>query len=212
MTFYGVSRAMLSVRPEIWSIVLICLLCSQPANASANAMTISASQGIEVFVTDTQGRQTGFVNGSVLTEIPDSSYVDEQSDLSLPVHHVLSLLYPLNAVYTLTIIGVTPGPARIDVYRYFTGGNPQVKQTMNVTIALPGQTFTQSIRYSSLAGDLNGDGKVDCADIAIVKAAFGKRIGQVGYDPVADTNNDGIIDIRDLAFVSQHLQAGTKCP
>jgi len=64
----------------------------------------------------------------------------------------------------------------------------------------------------SIPGDLNGDGKVDCADIAIVKVAFGKRKGQAGFDARADTNNDGIVDVRDLAFVSQKLPAGTKCP
>ena len=61
-------------------------------------------------------------------------------------------------------------------------------------------------------GDLNGDRKVDCADIAIVKASFGKRRGQPGFDARADVNNDGVVDVRDLAFVSQKLPAGTKCP
>lgn len=60
-------------------------------------------------------------------------------------------------------------------------------------------------------GDLNGDRKVDCADIAIVKASFGKRRGQPGFDARADVNNDGVVDVRDLAFVSQKLPAGTKC-
>ena len=61
-------------------------------------------------------------------------------------------------------------------------------------------------------GDLNGDRKVDCADIAIVKASFGKRRGQPGFDARADVNNDGVVDVRDLAFVAQKLPAGTKCP
>jgi hypothetical protein len=163
-------------------------------------------------ITDAQGRRAGFVDGNVLTEIPDSSYVDEQADLNVPVHHVLSISYPTNGVYTLTITGVVPGTASIDVYRYLAGGHPQVKQTVNVVISSSGQTITQSVRYSSLAGDLNGNGEVDCSDVAIVKAAFGKRIGQVGYDPVADVNSDGIVDVRDLAFVSQKLPAGTTCP
>lgn len=60
-------------------------------------------------------------------------------------------------------------------------------------------------------GDLNGDRKVDCADIAIVKASFGKRKGQPGFDARADVNNDGVVDVRDLAFVSQKLPVGTKC-
>lgn len=63
----------------------------------------------------------------------------------------------------------------------------------------------------NLAGDLNGDGAVDCADLAIVKASMGKRNGQAGFDPRADFNHDAVVDIRDLSAVSQRLPAGTVC-
>lgn len=61
-------------------------------------------------------------------------------------------------------------------------------------------------------GDLNGDGAVDCADLAIVRASFGKSSGQAGFDPRADVNHDGKVDASDLAFVQQRLPAGTACP
>ena len=61
-------------------------------------------------------------------------------------------------------------------------------------------------------GDLNKDGKVDCSDLALVKASFGKKCGQVGFDSRADLNKDCVVDIRDLAAVSQKLPAGTRCP
>jgi uncharacterized repeat protein (TIGR01451 family) len=64
----------------------------------------------------------------------------------------------------------------------------------------------------SLPGDVNGDGVVNCADVAVVKAAFGKRVGQTGYSAAADTNNDGVVNVLDLAYVTQHLPVGTKCP
>jgi Dockerin type I domain len=67
------------------------------------------------------------------------------------------------------------------------------------------------IPSSSVPGDIDGDGKVDCTDIAIVKGAFGKRVGQTGFDSRADVNNNGIVDISDLAFVSRQLPAGTVC-
>ncbi|MFO1432502.1 MAG: dockerin type I domain-containing protein [Candidatus Competibacteraceae bacterium] len=63
----------------------------------------------------------------------------------------------------------------------------------------------------ALPGDLNGDGTVNCADLAIVKASFGKRTGQTGFDPRADTNADGVVDIRDLSMVARQLPAGTRC-
>jgi hypothetical protein len=59
--------------------------------------------------------------------------------------------------------------------------------------------------------DLNGDGVVNCADLAIVKASFGRKSGQPGFDPRADVNGDGVVDVKDLAAVSQQLPAGTTC-
>ena len=63
-----------------------------------------------------------------------------------------------------------------------------------------------------MAADVNADGRIDCADIARVKAAFGKHSGQAGFDPSADVNGDGVVDVRDLANVSQKLVPGTACP
>jgi hypothetical protein len=68
------------------------------------------------------------------------------------------------------------------------------------------------IKAAIIPGDLNGDGKVDCADLAIVKASFGKRCGQAGFNSKADVNGDCVVDVRDLAFVSQKLPVGTRCP
>lgn len=63
----------------------------------------------------------------------------------------------------------------------------------------------------SVTGDLNSDGKVDCSDVSIVRAAFGARRGEVRYDARADLNNDGVIDLRDITFVTQRLASGTVC-
>lgn len=60
-------------------------------------------------------------------------------------------------------------------------------------------------------GDLNGDGVVNCADAAIVKAALGKSVGQPGYDPRADVNGDGIVNIVDLSTEARLLPAGLVC-
>ncbi|MDP2008034.1 MAG: M12 family metallo-peptidase [Rubrivivax sp.] len=62
-----------------------------------------------------------------------------------------------------------------------------------------------------LLADLNSDGLVDCADIAIVQAALGTRVGDAGFDPRADVNNDGLIDVRDLAFVTRRVTTGSRC-
>jgi hypothetical protein len=64
---------------------------------------------------------------------------------------------------------------------------------------------------SQIVGDVNGDGVVNCADLDIVKASFGKKLGQAGFDGRADVNVDGIVNLLDLQIVASHVPAGTVC-
>jgi hypothetical protein len=41
--------------------------------------------------------------------------------------------------------------------------------------------------------------------------SFGKKTGQVGFDPRADENRDGVVNIIDLSTVTKQLPAGTAC-
>jgi hypothetical protein len=70
---------------------------------------------------------------------------------------------------------------------------------------------SQSYAFA-VVGDVNRDGKVDCADLALLKGSFGKKCGQAGFDPRADLNGDCVVDIRDLAAVARQVPAGTRCP
>jgi hypothetical protein len=75
-------------------------------------------------------------------------------------------------------------------------------------------TFSTVVAYlstGSVLGDVNGDGKVNCADVSIVKSSFGTRSGHAGYNPAADLNNDGTVNILDLFIVSKQLAPGTVC-
>ena len=62
-----------------------------------------------------------------------------------------------------------------------------------------------------ITGDVNSDGVVGCDDVTAVRASYGKKVGQAGYNPSADFNGDGFVNIQDLQFVVQHLPAGTSC-
>ena len=63
--------------------------------------------------------------------------------------------------------------------------------------------WTYLLTANGVQGDLNEDGVPDCKDLAIVKASFGKRAGQPGFDPGADVNADGVVDIRDWTYLNQ---------
>src|SRR5262249_50205746 len=80
----------------------------------------------------------------------------------------------------------------------------------SVTVSLLGTVPISP--QAPIPGDLNGNGVVDCLDIAIVRASFGRRSGQPGFASRADTNGDGVVDVRDLAFVARQLPSGTRCP
>lgn len=52
-------------------------------------------------------------------------------------------------------------------------------------------------------GDVNGDGVVNCVDLALTKATFNKRPGQTGFDARADFNGDGMVDIKDWTLITK---------
>jgi beta-lactam-binding protein with PASTA domain len=67
------------------------------------------------------------------------------------------------------------------------------------------------VSTGSLLGDLNGDGVVNCTDLAIIKASFGKKVGQAGFDARADVNKDGVVNVLDLSTEARLMPAGTSC-
>jgi hypothetical protein len=76
-----------------------------------------------------------------------------------------------------------------------------------------GNTYPVSTQVPAvMPANVNGDLRIDCADAAVIKAAFGKKTSQPGFDPRADLNKDGIVDIRDVAGVTQKLAPTTTCP
>jgi len=90
-----------------------------------------------------------------------------------------------------------------------------VTQQSNM-IVLPGVVISQSPAAGSSAAagsavNLIVSSGSTCADLALVKAAFGSKVGQTTYNPVADVNKDGVVNIIDLSTVARALPAGTAC-
>jgi hypothetical protein len=83
-------------------------------------------------------------------------------------------------------------------------------------IILPGVVVGQSPAAGSSAAVKSAVNLVvssgsTCADMEIVKAAFGSKRGQPAYNPLADVNNDGVVNVLDLSMVARALPAGTVC-
>ena len=64
--------------------------------------------------------------------------------------------------------------------------------------------------------DYDRDLVVDLPDFRILEATFGLALGDPGYRSNVDSNADGVIDARDLAFFVSHwrhrVAPGRNCP
>ena len=87
----------------------------------------------------------------------------------------------------------------------------QIAWSFDAAVIADSSALQFSATYAKVTGDVDGDGVVNCTDVAIVKASYGKRAGQAGYDARADVNGDKIVNIVDLSTVTRALPAGTRC-
>lgn len=53
--------------------------------------------------------------------------------------------------------------------------------------------------------DINKDGRIDIADVAMVAYALGSYPGHPRWNPDADVNDDGVVDIRDVVLVAGYF-------
>lgn len=60
-------------------------------------------------------------------------------------------------------------------------------------------------------GDVSADGVTNCADLRLARTAIGARRNDARYLPRADIDDNGLIDIRDIAAIASMVPAGTIC-
>ncbi len=58
-------------------------------------------------------------------------------------------------------------------------------------------------------GDLDGDGDVDLADLAVLLASYDACAGEGAYTPAADLDDSGCVDLADLALLLANYGMGT---
>jgi hypothetical protein len=84
----------------------------------------------------------------------------------------------------------------------------KVNQPGPLTVLVAGEhgttgSFTEAV---ALAGDVNGDGTVDLADLPLFAAAYGSKVGQPAYNPSADFNLNGLINLYDAKALEHNMK------
>jgi trimeric autotransporter adhesin len=120
-------------------------------------------------------------------------------------------LTPAAASSALTTAGLSVGTVTLQSSATVAAGNVISETPAAGSNVAVGSSVNLVISRGLLPGDLNGDGAVNCTDLAIVKSSFGKRTGQPGFDSRADVNRDGVVNVIDLSTEARQLPAGTTC-
>lgn len=167
-----------------------------------------------LYITDPAGRHVGIDpnTGQVINEIPDATFsVDSEQTASIP--------YPQNGTYVVSIVGTGAGPYNLTVEGEINGtmtsvtsflgsASRGVTQEWSATVAEifgPFTVITTPRIHIGLAGDVNGDDKVDVKDVFLVYKAFGSSSGSPNWNPLADLNGDGNVDVKDVFIVAKNF-------
>jgi hypothetical protein len=190
------------------------------------AMTIPANTPPGTYAITAVGQNSA---GTLVSSTPVNVVV-ERADLptSLIVTPTSVVFGYIGDKVPLTLIGTFAAGVQMDVtqssHLSLTSENTSIAGVKNGVITAVGTgNTTIDVQYGSVTGkiavtvpagipgDLNGDGVVNCADLAIIKASFGKSFGQAGFNIRADLNGDGVVNILDLSMEARLMPAGTVC-
>jgi hypothetical protein len=118
---------------------------------------------------------------------------------------------PANATWSIgAIVGIAPSAGALyndtDLSNNEVILNPDIYSCTALTetteIAHGSTTY---MKYYTITGDINGDGRVDILDAIALSNSFLKRQGQAGFNPAADINQDGVVNILDAIQLANNF-------
>jgi len=85
----------------------------------------------------------------------------------------------------------------------------KVKHTRSLANLVEGVVMEASetqVDFGTLReGNCNGDTTIDITDFSLLRASFGRMVGEEGYNDSCDFNRDGIVDITDFSLLRQNF-------
>jgi hypothetical protein len=125
----------------------------------------------------------------------------------------VQIAFDSTPIVTLNVVSLGAGETKILTYEWNTSDGAVGKHNITASATLVpfdidpvNNSKTKPITIMSTSGpmtDIDGDGKVNMKDIAIVAHAFGTHEGDDRWDPLADVNGDGYTNIFDVALVAK---------
>lgn len=118
--------------------------------------------------------------------------------------------YPVQNTDVYGFFTVPVGSVVSGTYNWRAKGPTYLANGGSITLAGAHQT---DLEISLMrGGDANDDNVVDASDFNILKAAFGKSLGDPGYDWRADFNGDSIVDAQDFNLLRTYYGLGGSPP
>jgi Dockerin type I domain/Divergent InlB B-repeat domain len=108
-------------------------------------------------------------------------------------------VYPANTRVNVTVIPY----AEWYLEKWIFDGKDYANTTTFQVLMNANHTLVAVFVPPRLAADVNGDGTVDTVDAGIVVEAFMSKPGDSNWNPIADLNHDGIVDMYDLIMVAR---------
>jgi hypothetical protein len=83
----------------------------------------------------------------------------------------------------------------------------KIAQPGSLATSVTGQNQTTGayLAQTTLVGDVNGDGAVNLTDVQAFTTAYMSRRGQAAYNPAADFNQNGVVNLEDAKALMKNM-------
>jgi hypothetical protein len=147
----------------------------------------------------------GLDNVTVTVVVLNNGTVTETFDVTIA--------FDSTTITTLNVVALAPASSKTLTFEWNTTDAAVGKHTITASATVvpfdtdpTNNSKSRQLTIMSPTGpttDINGDGRVDMADIGLAAKAFGSHEGNARWNPAADVNGDGIVDMFDLGLVAR---------